>query len=149
MHRRSVVLLIALAGLAVSCTVPTDINTESSETFFEVGDVAHLEDLGVFVVATESYGVVAFGDHDPRSDCPLEYASAEQWTFSDSCHGSQYSLDGTYLAGPSPRSLTPFPTYVSNGELFIESDPQFIRNRDGIATDVRESPTFLAPADGP
>lgn len=46
------------------------------------------------------------------------------------------------LAGPSPRSLTPYPTYVSNGELFIESDPKFIRSRDGIATDERESPAF-------
>ena len=71
MYRRSALFLMILAGLAGSCTVPTDINTESSETFFEVGDVAHLEDLGVFIVATESFGVVAFEDRDPRSDCPL------------------------------------------------------------------------------
>lgn len=146
MCRRSLLLLIVLAGVAGSCTVPSDINTESSETFFEVGDVAHLEDLGVFIVATKSYGVVAFEDRDPRSDCPLKYSQAEQWTFSDSCHGSNYAHDGTYLAGPSPRSLTPFPTYVANGELFIESDPQFIRNRDGIATDERESPILRASA---
>lgn len=149
MYRPPLLLLLVLAGLAGSCTVPTDINTESSETFFEVGDVAHFEELGVFIVATEPYGVVAFEDRDPRSDCPLEYASTEPWTFIDSCHGSNYSLDGTYLAGPSPRSLTPFPTYVANGELYIESDPQFIRNRDGIATDERESPTFRTPADSP
>ena len=149
MYRRSLLLLLVLVGVAGSCTVPTDTNTESSETFFEVGDVAYLEGLGVFIVATESYGVVAFEDRDPRSDCPLEYTSTEQWTFSDSCHGSKYSLNGTYLAGPSPRSLTPFPTYVANGELFIESDPQFIRNRDGIVTDVQEPPTLRAPADRP
>ena len=149
MYRRSALFLMILAGLAGSCTVPTDINTESSETFFEVGDVAHLEDLGVFIVATESFGVVAFKDRDPRSDCPLEYASTEQWTFSDSCHASRYSLDGTYLAGPSPRSLTPFPTYVSNGELFIESDGQFLRSRDGFATDVRETLTVRGSADRP
>lgn len=149
MYRLPLLLLLILAGAVSSCTVPTDINTESSETFFEVGDVAHLPDLGVYIVATDLYGVVAFEDRDPRSDCPLEYSQTEQWTFSDSCHGSKYSLDGTYLAGPSPHSLTPFPTYVANGELFIESDPQFIRNRDGIATDERESPTFRAPADNP
>ena len=146
MFRRSPLLLLVLAGVVVSCSVPTDINTESSETFFEVGDVAHLEDLGIYIVATQLYGVVAFEDRDPRSDCPLDYFATEQWTFSDSCHGSKYSLNGTYLAGPSPRSLTPFPTYVSNGELFIESEPQFIRRRNGTTTDESESPTFRASA---
>jgi len=149
MFRRSLVVLLLLAGVAGSCSVPTDVNTESAETFFDVGDVAHLPDLGIYIVATQMYGVVAFEDRDPRSDCPLEYASTEQWSFSDSCHGSKYSLNGTYLAGPSPRSLTPFPTYVSNGELFIESDPQFIRRRNGTTTDERESPTFLESTDRP
>lgn len=153
MYRRSVVLLLVLAGIAAACTAPTDINTESSETFFAVGEVAHLPDLGIYIVVTPLYGVVAFEDRDPRSDCPLDYTSAEywteQWTFSDRCHGSKYSLNGTYLAGPSPRSLTPFPTYVSNGELFIESDPQFIRRRNGTTTDEREPPTFLTSTDQP
>lgn len=135
--------------MAGACTVPPDINTESSETFFEVGEVAHLPDLGVYIVATQFYGVVAFEDRDPRSDCRLYYAPTEQWAFTDSCHGSKYSLNGTYLAGPSPRSLTPFPTYVSNGELFIESDPQFIRRRNGTTTDERESPTFLTSTEEP
>lgn len=149
MYRRSALLLLVIASLAGSCSVPADINVESSDTFFEVGDVAHLPDLGVYIVATGLYSVVAFEDRDPRSDCALDYVASERWTFDDSCHGSKYSLDGTYLAGPSPRSLTPFPTYVSNGELFIESDPQFIRNRAGLATDTRESPTFRGAGQQP
>ncbi len=151
-HRRIVQLVSTLVFL-VGCTVPVggqgDIQTEASETFFETGDVAHLEDLGVFIVATQPYGVVAFEDRDPRSDCLLLYSTTDVWAFEDSCHSSKYSIDGTYLAGPSPRSLTPFPTYVSDGELFIESDPAWVRNRLGEATNERESPTFRPAAEEP
>lgn len=41
------------------------------------------------------------------------------------CHGSQFQPDGTYLAGPAPRSLDQFKIQVvdaNSGEVLIESE---------------------------
>lgn len=45
--------------------------------------------------------------------------------FADPCVGGSWDIGGNHLWGPSPRSLDWFPAEVRNGELWIDTYPQF------------------------
>ena len=59
-------------------------------------------------------GFVIFSSVCPHLGCRYNWA-AEQKRFICPCHGSEYGIQGEYLAGPAPRGLDPLPFREHNG----------------------------------
>lgn len=59
-------------------------------------------------------GFVIFSPICPHLGCYYAW-SDDQNRFMCPCHGSQYTFDGTHIAGPAPRGLDPLPLREQNG----------------------------------
>ncbi|HTV73252.1 MAG TPA: ubiquinol-cytochrome c reductase iron-sulfur subunit [Candidatus Acidoferrales bacterium] len=59
-------------------------------------------------------GFVIFSSICPHLGCRFNWIDAEK-RFMCPCHGSQFGLEGQYLAGPAPRGLDPLPFREVNG----------------------------------
>ena len=59
-------------------------------------------------------GFVVFSPICPHLGCYYSWSDAQN-RFMCPCHGSQYTFDGTHIAGPAPRGLDPLPLRESNG----------------------------------
>jgi Rieske Fe-S protein len=59
-------------------------------------------------------GFVVFSPICPHLGCYYNWSDAQN-RFMCPCHGSQYSFDGTHIAGPAPRGLDPLPLREQNG----------------------------------
>jgi cytochrome b6-f complex iron-sulfur subunit len=68
--------------------------------------------LALYKVCTHLGCLYAWRDQEGKFICP--------------CHGSQFQYDGTYIAGPAPRSLDRFVVQVlgSDGQMIAETDPE-------------------------
>jgi menaquinol-cytochrome c reductase iron-sulfur subunit len=59
-------------------------------------------------------GFVIFSPICPHLGCYYGWSDAQN-RFMCPCHGSQYTLNGTHIAGPAPRGLDPLPLREQNG----------------------------------
>jgi menaquinol-cytochrome c reductase iron-sulfur subunit len=59
-------------------------------------------------------GFVVFSPICPHLGCYYNWSDAQN-RFMCPCHGSQYTFDGTHVAGPAPRGLDPLPLREHNG----------------------------------
>jgi menaquinol-cytochrome c reductase iron-sulfur subunit len=59
-------------------------------------------------------GFVIFSPICPHLGCYYNWNEAKN-RFMCPCHGSQYTFDGTHVAGPAPRGLDPLPFREQNG----------------------------------
>jgi menaquinol-cytochrome c reductase iron-sulfur subunit len=59
-------------------------------------------------------GFVVFSPICPHLGCYYNWSDAQN-RFMCPCHGSQYTFDGTHIAGPAPRGLDPLPLREQNG----------------------------------
>jgi menaquinol-cytochrome c reductase iron-sulfur subunit len=59
-------------------------------------------------------GFVVFSPICPHLGCYYSWSEAQN-RFMCPCHGSQYTFDGTHIAGPAPRGLDPLPLREENG----------------------------------
>ncbi len=59
-------------------------------------------------------GFVVFSPICPHLGCYYNWSDAQN-RFMCPCHGSQYTLDGTHVAGPAPRGLDPLPLREQSG----------------------------------
>jgi menaquinol-cytochrome c reductase iron-sulfur subunit len=59
-------------------------------------------------------GFVVFSPICPHLGCYYNWSDAQN-RFMCPCHGSQYSFDGTHVAGPAPRGLDPLPLREQSG----------------------------------
>lgn len=59
-------------------------------------------------------GFVVFSPICPHLGCYYSWSDAQN-RFMCPCHGSQYTFDGTHIAGPAPRGLDPLPLRSQNG----------------------------------
>jgi len=57
---------------------------------------------------------VLFSPICPHLGCYYSWSDASN-RFMCPCHGSQYTFDGTHIAGPAPRGLDPLPMRSANG----------------------------------
>ena len=62
--------------------------------------------------------VVVLSPICPHLGCPVNWLEKEG-RFRCPCHGGQFSVDGTYLSGPPPRSMDPLPFKISEGRLLV------------------------------
>ncbi|HEX3670090.1 MAG TPA: ubiquinol-cytochrome c reductase iron-sulfur subunit [Candidatus Cybelea sp.] len=61
---------------------------------------------------------VIFSPICPHLGCYYSWSDAQN-RFMCPCHGSQYSLDGTHIAGPAPRGLDPLPLRGQSGKADV------------------------------
>lgn len=59
-------------------------------------------------------GFVVFSPICPHLGCYYNWSDAQN-RFMCPCHGSQYTFDGTHIAGPAPRGLDPLPLREQSG----------------------------------
>ncbi|MEO6913964.1 MAG: ubiquinol-cytochrome c reductase iron-sulfur subunit, partial [Candidatus Baltobacteraceae bacterium] len=59
-------------------------------------------------------GFVIFSPICPHLGCRFDWSAVSN-KFLCPCHGSQYTLDGTHVAGPAPRGLDPLPLREQSG----------------------------------
>jgi menaquinol-cytochrome c reductase iron-sulfur subunit len=59
-------------------------------------------------------GFVVFSPICPHLGCYYSWNDAQN-RFMCPCHGSQYTFDGTHIAGPAPRGLDPLPLREQSG----------------------------------
>ena len=59
-------------------------------------------------------GFVIFSPICPHLGCCYNWSDAQN-RFMCPCHGSQYTFDGTHIAGPAPRGLDPLPLREQSG----------------------------------
>ena len=64
---------------------------------------ARTENAGFHLTHSER-GIAAFDNHCTHHRCVFPWAEAAG-IFSCPCHGSQFNLNGDYIAGPAPRAL--------------------------------------------
>ncbi|HEY1882819.1 MAG TPA: ubiquinol-cytochrome c reductase iron-sulfur subunit [Candidatus Cybelea sp.] len=69
---------------------------------------------GDLTYAPVSMGFVVFSPICPHLGCYYNWSDAQN-RFMCPCHGSQYTFDGTHIAGPAPRGLDPLPLRSQNG----------------------------------
>jgi Rieske Fe-S protein len=77
---------------------------------------------GIYVVRQNATSYVAFErncPYQPLSACATVTLDKSGLYFSDSCCGSQFSLQGQVTGGPAPRSLRQYSTSLSGSLLTI------------------------------
>ena len=52
--------------------------------------------------------------------CSVPFCNTAKW-FECPCHGSKYSINGEYRAGPAPRSLDRFRVDIQNGKVVVDT----------------------------
>jgi menaquinol-cytochrome c reductase iron-sulfur subunit len=62
--------------------------------------------------------VSAWNAECPHLGCKINYDSSKS-LFNCPCHASDFSLDGTCLAGPSPRAMDPLPARIQDGHVEV------------------------------
>jgi len=87
----------------------------------------------LYLVDSPADGLIAISQRDPFLGCRVQYLDAgqeiegltseEETRFVDPCHGSQYDLEGRYLAGPSEENLRRIPVEVVAGVAYIDPGP--------------------------
>ena len=94
-----------------------------------VGEVRWHADHQLYLARTES-AVMAFAQQSPKQGCRLVFAEvidvpemylADGAMFHDPCHGAMFALDGTHLAGPSPRDLDQYAVEIDAGRIVVDT----------------------------
>ena len=52
--------------------------------------------------------------------CTVPFCGSSKW-FECPCHGSKYSINGEYRAGPAPRSLDRYRVDIVNGQVVVDT----------------------------
>ncbi|HEY0604335.1 MAG TPA: hypothetical protein VGD58_15550 [Herpetosiphonaceae bacterium] len=83
--------------------------------------VSWTTNLSFYLVRPSETEILAFVQRDPRSSCPVSWQMHEQ-RFIDPCHGSAYTITGSYVRGPSNRDLRRVPVQITrDGEIVISN----------------------------
>ena len=99
-------------------------------TVFSVGELPQLggkpvsgktERAGFHLTHSER-GIAAFDNRCTHNHCVFPWAEDAE-IFSCPCHGSQFKLNGDYIAGPAPRSLDRYDVEILdvNGRIIASS----------------------------
>jgi len=75
-------------------------------------------DQWVWAVRHPDGTVTAYSPRCPHLGCGYHWDKSEQ-KFECPCHGSVFSMDGTVLAGPSPRPLDTLSVKIEKGRLLV------------------------------
>ena len=82
--------------------------------------VAAVSPVHIFLVRESTGNFLALYARDPRNGCQIKWIEQKK-IFADPCHGSQYSSQGLWLIGPSPRNMDGFKVIVAaSGEITVD-----------------------------
>jgi cytochrome b6-f complex iron-sulfur subunit len=76
----------------------------------------------------------SFTAFDPRcthANCRYRWA-ADAARFNCNCHGGEFALDGTVLAGPPPRPLRTFPIHATGNVLSVDVPGDFQTPKESL-----------------
>jgi Rieske Fe-S protein len=96
----------------VRVTDPAKFKAARSDIFTGPGGKADVP----YDVVTMNF--VVFSPICPHLGCYYGWNDSQN-RFMCPCHGSQYTLDGTHIAGPAPRGLDPLPLREQSGNAEI------------------------------
>ncbi|NND04219.1 MAG: hypothetical protein HKN91_15685 [Acidimicrobiia bacterium] len=135
---RAAVVIAALFLVTAACDDSTPSAAEISPglELTAIGDipehgVLYVPRQRVYVVDSPTEGYLALYEKSPDLGCKVtdlfgDGASSEPpattsplTRFFDYCHGSEFDMEGTYVAGRSPRSLSRFPLTLVGDTLYI------------------------------
>jgi Rieske Fe-S protein len=85
-------------------------------------------DKPFFIVNTGEKFLILVAQPPHPKGCQAKWM-AEDSKFLDPCLGIQFQLDGTYILGPSPRSMDQFEFKVENGDLLVNLDQIILGER--------------------
>ena len=83
------------------------------------GVIAHLP-AGHFALQRRGDNVTAFSAVCTHLGCVVEYQPRGEQAWFCPCHHGRYAKDGHVLGGPPPRGLTPVPTEVRDGQVYVK-----------------------------
>ena len=75
--------------------------------------------------------LTAYDPRCPHARCRYQWVTA-QGKFLCNCHGGQFALDGSVIAGPSPRPLNKFPLAESGGVVTVDVPGDFAVPRESL-----------------
>ncbi len=75
--------------------------------------------------------LTAFDPRCPHVGCRVRWAAAEA-KFKCNCHGGEFALDGTVLAGPPPRPLNRFPVKDMGAVVTVEVPGDFVAPKESL-----------------
>jgi hypothetical protein len=76
-----------------------------------------------FFLVNTGEALIALSNKPPHEifrHCSIHWNSAEG-RFMEPCGGSQFSLDGSYLSGPSPRAMDRHPMRMEGDKLWVDT----------------------------
>jgi Rieske Fe-S protein len=77
--------------------------------------------IPAYVLAnTAASGFVALYRKRVHLGCTVPFCNSSKW-FECPCHGSKYSINGEYRAGPAPRSLDRFKVDIVDGRVVVDT----------------------------
>lgn len=82
---------------------------------------------------TAESGFVALYRKCVHLGCTVPFCNTSKW-FECPCHGSKYSINGEYRAGPAPRSLDRFRVDIVNGQVVVDTSTLIVGPPRGTVT---------------
>jgi Rieske Fe-S protein len=75
--------------------------------------------------------ITAFDPRCTHAACRYRWA-ADAARFNCNCHGGEFALDGTVLAGPPPKPLNRFPVHTSGAVLTVDVPGDFQTPKESL-----------------
>ncbi|MFN8630578.1 MAG: Rieske 2Fe-2S domain-containing protein [Chloroflexota bacterium] len=69
-----------------------------------------------------------------RTPCACTSGSRPRRSSRCNCHGGEYALDGTVLAGPPPKPLVKFALKDTGGVVTVDVPGDFVAPRESLPT---------------
>jgi len=89
--------------------------------------VSTFSDQGAWIVRLKDR-IVALGTTCTHLGCPTHW-DGEHRRFKCPCHGSNFTIDGTNIDGPAPRALDRYRVTEENGELIVDRNKAFRKEK--------------------
>jgi Rieske Fe-S protein len=85
----------------------------------------------LWVLKNADGSLTAYDPRCPHAMCAYKWVPAENM-FKCNCHGGEFALDGTVLAGPPPRPLNKLPIKDAGGVVTVEVPGDFVLPRESL-----------------
>ncbi len=87
----------------------------------------------MWILKNADGSLTAYDPRCPHAMCAYKWVAAENM-FKCNCHGGEFALDGTVLAGPPPRPLNKLPITDQGGVVTVEVPGDFVTPRASLSS---------------
>ncbi len=85
----------------------------------------------MWILKNADGSLTAYDPRCPHAMCAYKWVAAENM-FKCNCHGGEFALDGSVLAGPPPRPLNRLPITDKGGVVTVEVPGDFVLPKDSL-----------------